>query len=91
MDLRGETFDSCFSSAWAGPCAAHSQPAAASFAGPELTGEAAGLSQQEGAPGHEEDEPCLQQREAAQLGELSHVTIGLKVPQQPQWDFTRRA
>ena len=37
------------------------------------TCEPAGLSQQEGAPGHEEKERCLQQREVSQLSELGHV------------------
>lgn len=39
----------------------------------QLTCEAAGLCQQERAPGHEEEEGRLQQREAVQLGELGDV------------------
>lgn len=37
------------------------------------TSEAAGLSQQEGAPGHKEKQSRLQQWEVPQLGELGHV------------------
>lgn len=37
------------------------------------TCEPAGLSQQERAPGHQEKQSCLQQREVPQLGELGHV------------------
>lgn len=44
----------------------------------QLTCEPAGFGQQEGAPGHEEEEGSLQQREAVQLGELSDVRIELK-------------
>ena len=43
-----------------------------------VTGEAAGLSQQEGAPGHEEEEGRLQKGEVSQLGELGHVTRRLR-------------
>lgn len=39
----------------------------------ELTCESAGLSQQEGAPGHEEEEGGLQQREVMQLSEFGDV------------------
>lgn len=43
-----------------------------------LTCEPAGFGQQEGAPGHEEEEGGLQQREAVQLGELGDVGVALK-------------
>lgn len=55
---------------------------------PELTREATGLGQEEGAPGHEEEEGRLQQREAVQLGELGDVTIGLKATQ-PLQELTK--
>lgn len=42
--------------------------------GCRCTCEPAGLSQQEGAPGHEEKQSCLQQREVPEFGELGHVT-----------------
>lgn len=48
-----------------------------------LTCEPAGLRQQEGAPGHEEEEGRLQQREAVQLGELGDVRGELKM--QTRW------
>lgn len=48
-----------------------------------LTCEAAGFSQQEGAPGHEEEERRLQQREAVQLGELGDVSAELKTVTPP--------
>ena len=44
----------------------------------QLTCEAAGLCQQERAPGHEEKEGRLQQGEAVQLGELGDVGVELK-------------
>lgn len=43
-----------------------------------LTSESAGLGQQEGAPGHEEEERRLEQREAVQLGELGNVAVELR-------------
>ena len=39
----------------------------------KMTCEATGLRQQEGAPGHEEEEGRLQQLEIPQLGELGDV------------------
>lgn len=42
------------------------------------TCEAAGLGQQKGAPGHEEEESRLQEWEAVQLGELGDVEVELK-------------
>lgn len=50
----------------------------------QLTCEAAGLSQQEGAPGHEEEESRLQQWKAVQLGELGDVAVELKIEQGSQ-------
>lgn len=50
-----------------------------------LTCEPAGLRQQEGAPGHEEEEGRLQQREAVQLGELGDVRVELKNANTPIW------
>lgn len=40
------------------------------------TCEAAGLGQQEGAPGHEEEQGRLQQREISQFGEFGQVSRG---------------
>lgn len=44
----------------------------------QLTCEAAGLGEEEGAPGHKEEEGRLQQREAVQLGELGDVRFRSK-------------
>lgn len=46
-----------------------------------LTCEPAGLGQQEGAPGHEEEERRFQQREAVQLCELGDVEVQCKAQQ----------
>lgn len=55
---------------------------------PRLTCESAGLGQQEGAPGHEEEERRLQQREAVQFGELGDVATELKTTAAVFWSFT---
>lgn len=39
------------------------------------TCETPGFSQKEGAPGHQEEQTCLQQLELTQLGELCHVRL----------------
>lgn len=44
----------------------------------QLTCEAAGLGEEEGAPGHEEEEGRLQQWEAVKLGELGDVRFRSK-------------
>lgn len=42
------------------------------------TCETTGLSQQECAPRHEEEQSCLQQLEVPQFGELGHVQTTVK-------------
>lgn len=42
------------------------------------TCEATGLSQQERAPRHEEEQSCFQQLEVPQFGELCHVQTTVK-------------
>lgn len=46
-----------------------------------LTSESTGFSQQEGAPGHEEEERRLKQRETVQLGEFGNVAVELRLQQ----------